>query len=316
MTESSSDKPANVESTVPAPKTDCETCEKDGCSAKTNRQGESSQERADRQKLASRLCRIKHKVLVLSGKGGVGKSTVAVNFAVSLMLAGKHVGLLDIDIHGPSVPKMLGLEGIPMQSEAGNMVPVELGDLKVVSIGFLLQNQDDAVIWRGPMKMGVIKQFLQDVEWGELDYLIVDAPPGTGDEPLSICQLIDDSDGAVIVTTPQDVSLAAVRRSITFCRRLNLPVIGVVENMSGFICPHCGERIELFKSGGGARMAEEMGTPFLGSIPIDPAIGESCDSGNPYVRDFRETETAKAFEKIIIPVLNLSVNVTNKARLR
>ena len=295
-------KPA-ASGTASAP--DCDTCGKDACSAKARRDGESDEDRADRQQLASRLCRIRHKILVLSGKGGVGKSTVAVNLAVSLTLAGKRVGLLDVDIHGPSVPKMLHLEDASVQVAGGSIVPVELGDLKVMSIGFLLRNQDDAVIWRGPMKMGVIKQFLTDVEWGELDYLVVDAPPGTGDEPLSVCQLIEDADGAVVVTTPQDVALAAVRRSIGFCRQLHFTVLGVIENMSGFVCPHCGKLTEVFGSGGGERMAQEMGVPFLGRIPMDPEICEAGDGGKPYVHHYARTETAKAFGRAIAPILGL-----------
>jgi Mrp family chromosome partitioning ATPase/predicted Fe-Mo cluster-binding NifX family protein len=255
--------------------------------------------------LRGRLRRIAHKIIVLSGKGGVGKSTVAVNLAVSLMLAGKRVGLLDVDIHGPSVPKMLGLESASIGVDRGNILPVELGGLRIMSMGFMLQNRDDAVIWRGPMKMGVIKQFLKDVEWGDLDFLVVDAPPGTGDEPLSVCQLIEDVDGAVVVTTPQEVALAAVRKSITFCRKLNLPVLGVVENMSGFACPHCGARSEVFGSGGGERMAREMGVPFLGRIPIDPAIGEACDVGRPYAGAYSQSEAAKSFSRIVQPILDL-----------
>lgn len=283
----------------------CEDCSSDSRDARTARPGEQPDELEDRRALRSRLCRIKHKVIVLSGKGGVGKSTVAVNLAASLMLAGKRVGLLDIDIHGPSVPKMLGLEDAPIQLELGNMVPVKLGDLKVMSIGFLLRDRDDAVIWRGPMKMAVIKQFLKDVEWGDLDYLIVDAPPGTGDEPLSVCQLIEDADGAIVVTTPQDVAIAAVRKSITFCRQLGLPVLGVVENMSGFACPHCGKPVEVFKSGGGEHMARQMGVPFLGRIPMDPLVGQTCDAGKPYVSAHAASETAKAFGFLVSSILAL-----------
>jgi Mrp family chromosome partitioning ATPase len=216
------------------------------------------------------------------------------------------VGLLDVDIHGPSVPKMLHLEDAVLTATEDSMLPVETAGLKVMSIGFLLQNRDDAVIWRGPMKMGLIKQFLKDVAWGELDYLIVDSPPGTGDEPLSVCQLVKNPDGAVIVTTPQDVATADVRKSITFCRQLRLPVLGVIENMSGFVCPHCGTVTDIFKTGGGERMAREMGVPFLGRIPIDPAIGEAGDAGRPFVEGDRPTETAKAFQRIIAPILSLS----------
>lgn len=249
---------------------------------------------------------IRHKVIVLSGKGGVGKSTVAVNLAVALALAGKRVGLLDVDIHGPSVPKLLRLDDAKVQVEDGAILPVERAGLKVMSIGLLLHAHDDAVIWRGPMKMGVIKQFLQDVRWGELDYLIIDSPPGTGDEPLSVCQLVKNADGAVVVTTPQDVATTDVRRSITFCRQLNLPVLGVVENMSGFKCPQCGTVTDIFKTGGGEQMATEMKIPFLGRIPIDPAVGQACDDGKPFVDHYGRTETAKAFERIIAPILSLS----------
>jgi ATP-binding protein involved in chromosome partitioning len=265
--------------------------------------GEDDQQLIDQQRLNDRMARIAHKVLVLSGKGGVGKSTVAVNLAVSLMLRGKRVGLLDVDIHGPSVPKMLGLEGQTVHTEGKIMLPVELGGLKVMSIGFLLRNQADALIWRGPMKMAVIKQFLMDVEWGDLDYLVVDAPPGTGDEPLSICQLIENADGAVVVTTPQEVALAAVRKSISFCRTLSLPVLGVVENMSGFVCPHCGDRIEVFGTGGGERLAKEMRVPFLGRIPIEPDVAASGDAGLPYIQKHQGTATGKAFAEVIRPIL-------------
>jgi Mrp family chromosome partitioning ATPase/predicted Fe-Mo cluster-binding NifX family protein len=254
------------------------------------------------------MCRIKHKVLVLSGKGGVGKSTVAVNLAVSLALAGKRVGLLDIDIHGPSVPRLLGLEGRPIEGTGEALLPVRYTDrLKVMSIGFLLQSGEDAVIWRGPMKFAVIKQFLKDVEWGELDYLVVDSPPGTGDEPLSIAQLIPEADGAVVVTTPQQVAVADVRRCIGFCRQIKLRVIGVVENMSGLVCPKCGTTVEVFKSGGGRRMARETGAPFLGSIPIDPQIVEASDAGTPYVEAFAGSEAARAFQRAIAPILALSL---------
>ena len=256
--------------------------------------------------IRNRLQQVKHKILVLSGKGGVGKSTVAVNLAMSLALAGKSVGLLDIDIHGPSVPKILGLEKEIVQITGDTILPVEMiGNLKVMSIGFLLRQSDDAVIWRGPMKYQMIKQFLKDVQWGILDFLIVDSPPGTGDEPLSIVQLLEDADGAVIVTTPQEVALADVRKCISFCSVLNLSVLGVLENMSGFICPKCGEKTDVFKSGGGENMAQQMGVPFLGRIPIDPQIVQSCDSGKPFVFHYNQSQTAKAFEKISGPILDI-----------
>jgi Mrp family chromosome partitioning ATPase len=286
---------------------ECESCGRRECAAREKRQGESEQEFADRQKLHRRLCRIEHKVLVLSGKGGVGKSTVAVNLAVALMGKGKRVGLLDVDIHGPSVPTMLALEGEQLLSEGDALLPVELGELKIMSIGFLLRRREEAVIWRGPMKMGVIKQFLKDVDWGDLDYLIVDAPPGTGDEPLSVCQLIEDADGAIIVTTPQEVALASVRKSITFCRQLSLRVLGVVENMSGFICPHCGAKTEIFLAGGGERMAREMKVPFLGRIPLEEGISRSGDNGRPFVHaaPVSASGTAAAFEGIVRSILDL-----------
>jgi ATP-binding protein involved in chromosome partitioning len=262
---------------------------------------------AEQAQIRQRMAKIKHKILVLSGKGGVGKSTVAVNLAVSLALAGKATGLLDIDIHGPSVPKILNLESRAVAPGRDGMVPVQMGEnLKVMSIGFLLPPGDDAVIWRGPRKYHAIKQFLKDVEWGDLDFLIVDSPPGTGDEPLAIAQLLDNADGAVVVTTPQDVALSDVRRGITFCRNLNLPVLGVIENMSGFVCPKCGERTDIFRSGGGEKMAREMNVPFLGRIPIDPQIVEACDSGQPYIQQFADSATAKCFAQSILPVMNLT----------
>jgi Mrp family chromosome partitioning ATPase len=256
-------------------------------------------ESAERAEIGRAMAGIRHKIMVLSGKGGVGKSTVAVNLAASLVLAGKRTGLLDVDMHGPSIPKMLGMEGVPVTYAGPLIVPPEVGGLKAMSIGFFLQNRDDAVIWRGPMKMGVIKQFLKDVEWGDLDYLIIDSPPGTGDEPLSICQLIPDADGAAVVTTPQNVATADARKSINFCRAMRMPILGVIENMSGYVCPKCGKAEDIFRSGGGEQMAREMDVPFLGRIPIEPAIGVSCDDGKPYVHCFARTETAKAFAGIV-----------------
>jgi len=260
----------------------------------------------EQEQIRDRVKQIKHQILILSGKGGVGKSTVAVNLAVSLALAGKKVGLLDIDIHGPSIPKILNLEGKTIQAAGDVILPIAAAEnLKVMSIGFLLRASSDAVIWRGPMKYKMIKQFLKDVDWGSLDFLVVDSPPGTGDEPLSIVQLLENADGAIIVSTPQEVALSDVRKCITFCGQLNLPVLGVLENMSGFVCPKCGENIDIFKSGGAQRMAEQMNVPFLGRIPIDPQIVQACDSGRPFVYYYNRTETAKAFEKILNPILEL-----------
>lgn len=259
------------------------------------------------QRLRDRLGRIRHKVVVLSGKGGVGKSTVAVNLAMALTMSGKRVGLLDADIHGPSLPTMLGLEeeSVRTAEDGKELIPVEMGGLKVMSMGFLLDDQDDAVIWRGPMKMAILEHFLRDVAWGELDYLIIDSPPGTGDEPLSVCQLIGNLDGAVIVTTPQKVAAADVRKSITFCRELRVPVLGVVENMSGFVCPKCGEITSILCQGGGRRLAEDMDVPFLGSIPIDPAVAEASDHGQAFVLRFAGSPTAAIMREIVAPVAAL-----------
>ncbi len=245
------------------------------------------------------MCQIGMKLLVMSGKGGVGKSTVAANLAASLALLGKSVGLLDVDIHGPSIPKLMGLEDTRPVMNGKAIVPVEVGNLKVMSIGFLLESAADAVIWRGPMKYGVIQQFLKDVEWGPLDYLVIDAPPGTGDEPLSVAQLVGKPAGAILVTTPQDLAVADVRRSVSFCEKVSLPVVGIIENMSGLLCPHCHEMIPLFKMGGGEALAHEMNVPFLGSIPIDPEIVECGDSGKPYAHRFAERMAANKFAAIV-----------------
>jgi ATP-binding protein involved in chromosome partitioning len=285
--------------------TGCESCTKTDCSASRRKPDENDADFRERQKLQSRLCRIRHKVIVLSGKGGVGKSTVAVNLAMALCMAGKRVGLLDIDIHGPSIPTMLGLEHAAVQGQNNELLPVTVGGLKVVSAGFFLHSQDDALIWRGPMKMGMIKQFLKDVVWGDLDYLIIDSPPGTGDEPLSVCQLIGQLDGAVIVTSPQKVASVDVRKSITFCRQLHVPVLGVVENMNGFVCPRCGDVTFIFGEGGGRRMAADMKVPFLGSIPIDLDIVEACDKGRAFVHYYAPSATARIMGAIIQPIAAL-----------
>ena len=277
----------------------CDTCGDSGCAAKTKKKEESPEAYADRQRLQATLCRIQKKIVVLSGKGGVGKSTVAVNLATALSLNGMRVGLLDVDIHGPSIPTMLGLEKSTLRGSAEGLFPVELGNMKIMSLGFILQNPDDAIIWRGPMKMGVIKQFLTDVHWGDLDYLIVDAPPGTGDEPLSLCQLIQPLDGAIIVTTPQKVAAVDVRKSVSFCKRLDVPVLGVIENMSGFACPKCGEITQILPAGGGKQIATDMNVPYLGAIPMDPAIAQSGDSGKVFVSHFPETPTGKIMQDII-----------------
>ncbi len=281
-------------------------CSSKGCHDKSPDSAQKLRDITEDQALKNRLSIIKHKIMVLSGKGGVGKSTVAANIAVALAMEGKKVGILDIDFHGPSIPTLLNLEGRQIQHDGEALIPAELSEgVKVISLGFFLKDREDAVIWRGPMKMNVIKQLIAEVKWGELDYLIMDFPPGTGDEPLSVAQLIPDSNGAVIVTTPQNLSTLDVRKSISFCRKLNVPVIGVIENMSGFVCPECHTVLDIFKTGGGEKMASEMGVPFLGRIPLDPLIVEASDNGNPFVYHYSKTEVAKAFVKAIQPLLAL-----------
>jgi Mrp family chromosome partitioning ATPase len=277
-----------------------------GCGGAQGQPGESGfQEFLEQEELKDRMGKIKHKILVMSGKGGVGKSTVATNLAVSLSKTGKAVGLLDVDFHGPSIPTLLKLEGKPVYQSEEGLIPVEFLGIKVMSVGFLLKDQDEAVIWRGPMKIGFLKQLLKDVIWGELDYLVIDFPPGTGDEPLSIAQMLPECDGAVIVTTPQNLSLNDVKKSINFCRRIKIPVLGVIENMSGLVCPHCQAMIDLFKKGGGEEMAAKMGVPFLGRIPIDPSIVESSDLGEPYVTRHGDSEGAAAFSRIVQYLIDL-----------
>jgi len=282
---------------------------------KSQRPDETLEQWEERKALSKRLGKIKHKILVMSGKGGVGKSTVATNIAFALSERGLKVGLMDIDIHGPNIPKMLGIEWGQVGGEQGNLQPVFYSpNLKVMSIGFFLHKESDAVIWRGPLKMALIKQFLRDVDWGELDYLIIDSPPGTGDEPLSVCQLIEGADGALVVTTPQDVALTDIRKAVTFCRRVDMPVLGIIENMSGFICPHCGKRTDLFKCGGGKKIAEEMGVPLLGSVPIDPSVVEACDEGIPALVRKPDSKATKAFKEIVdIIVIKITERVPPKS---
>jgi Mrp family chromosome partitioning ATPase len=260
-------------------------------------------------KLADTLTRIENTLLVLSGKGGVGKSTVAVNLAAALAASDMQVGLLDIDIHGPSVPTLLKLEGAEVkQGLGGGLEPIKVSkNLKVMSMEFVMrENKDQAVIWRGPMKHRMIHEFLSEVDWGNLDFLIVDAPPGTGDEPLSICQMAPPRSQALIVTTPQKVAIRDVRKSINFCKSLEMPIFGIIENMSGFVCPSCGVTHQLFKTGGGENLARETGYRFLGSIPIDPQIVSSSDDGKPFVTEFPNSPSSRAFEQIIGPILALS----------
>jgi len=254
------------------------------------------------QKLRARMSKIKHKVAVISGKGGVGKSTVTVNLAVAFTMHGhvNQVGILDADIHGPSVPKILGLTGQRLQAGPPGVFPV-LGPLgiKVISMDFLLPDENAPVIWRGPLKMTAIRQFLSDIVWGDLDILLIDLPPGTGDEPLSVAQLLPEIDGVIIVTIPSEVSQIVVKKAATFAKRLGMPIVGVIENMSGFFCPNCGVKIDIFQSGGGEKIAEELSIPFLGSIPIDQKICEASDKGAPFIIEHADSLASKAFMEIV-----------------
>jgi len=230
-------------------------------------------------KLTAKLDRIGSKILVMSGKGGVGKSTVAAALAVTLAKQGRKVGLLDVDFHGPSQPTLFNLRAHRLEGDGEHLLPIEASGVKVISIGLLLEDENQAVIWRGPAKMGVLKELLENSEWGDLDVLILDFPPGTGDEALSACQLIPGEKSAVVVTTPQEVSLADCRKCVDFCRRLEVPVLGIVENMSGYVCPDCGARHALFASGGGERLAKSANVPLLAQLPLDPAFLQACDHG-------------------------------------
>jgi len=243
---------------------------------------------------------VRHVILVLSGKGGVGKSTVSVNLAYALSNHGRKVGLLDLDMHGPNIPKMLGIEDHKLSTMDNKIEPVRVtGKLSVISMAFLLPDTSTPIIWRGPMKMAAIQQFLSDVNWGPLDYLVVDLPPGTGDEALTIAQLAPNVRGAVIVTTPQDVATLDARKSAKFIEKLGLPVIGVVENMSGLVCPHCGEQIELFGKGGGKKIAEELAVPYLGAIPLDIEMRKAGDEGRPFIIRHADNPTWKSVDAVM-----------------
>lgn len=248
--------------------------------------------------LKDSLSRIKNKLVVMSGKGGVGKTSTSVNLSIALARVGYRVGLMDVDLHGPDVPRVLGLTGMIGLSPNHKLDPMRYNDnLKVVSIESLTPSKDEAIIWRGPIKFSAIRQFIADVEWGELDFLLIDAPPGTGDEPLTVAQTIPDA-RAVIVTTPQEVSLADVRKSISFCRTVKMDIFGLVENMSGYICPHCGEQADLFGSGGGERTATEAAIPFLGRIPFDPQVVVCSDGGKSFQEAYPESPVTQAYETI------------------
>jgi len=243
---------------------------------------------------------VKHVIMVLSGKGGVGKSTVSVNLAYSLSSHGYKVGLLDLDMHGPNVPKMLGIEDHKLGMIGDMIEPVKVtGSLSVISMAFLLPDTSTPIIWRGPMKMAAIQQFLSEVNWGPLDYLVVDLPPGTGDEALTIAQIAPNVRGAVIVTTPQDVATLDARKSAKFIEKLGLTVVGVIENMSGLICPHCGVEIDVFGKGGGKKVADELGVPFLGSIPLDVEMRKAGDEGRPFIIRRGDSPTWASVDKVM-----------------
>jgi len=265
---------------------------------------ESLSKKPEEPKIIVNLRRIKRKIMIMSGKGGVGKSTVAANLATGLTLRGYRVGLLDCDIHGPTIPTIFGLESERPGFNEEGILPIQvLPNLSVMSVGFLLENKDSPIIWRGPAKMGAIKQFLEEVKWGELDFLIIDLPPGTGDEPLSVAQLIPNCDGSVLVTTPQDVALISVRKSIRFSEKLNIPIIGLVDNMHELICPHCGESIDVFGTGGVEKASKDFNIPILARLPIEPKVAEMEDNGT-VVREMLEhsTEWQKNFEYVVSAV--------------
>ena len=244
------------------------------------------------------LKKIKNKFIVMSGKGGVGKTSVSVNLAMGLANKGYKVGIMDVDLHGPDVPRMLGLKGMLTLNQNQKLSPMSYSEnLQAVSVESLTQNKDDAIIWRGPLKHSAIRQFIADVEWGELDFLIIDSPPGTGDEPLTVAQTIKDAK-AIIVTTPQEVALADIRKSINFCKTVKMEVFGLVENMSGFTCPHCGEKIDLFGSGGGEKTANAMGVTFLGKIPFDLNVVSCGDTGISFQEKYKDSQVTKAFAVI------------------
>jgi ATP-binding protein involved in chromosome partitioning len=244
------------------------------------------------------LKKIKNKYIVLSGKGGVGKTSTSVNLSMALANKGFNVGIMDVDLHGPDVPRMLGLKGMLDLTKNHKLNPIRYSEnLKVVSIESMIASKDDAIIWRGPLKYSAIRQFIGEVEWGELDFLIIDSPPGTGDEPLTVAQTIRDAK-AIIVTTPQEVSLADVRKSISFCRTVKMDILGLIENMSGFTCPHCNKLVDLFGSGGGEKTADTAGIPFLGRIPFDPNVVSCGDNGISFQEKYADAQVTKAFDEL------------------
>jgi len=277
-----------------------ENCQSGACGSQNQAKEKQAEE------LKNALSKIKHKLIVMSGKGGVGKTSVSVNLGIALAKKGFKVGIMDVDLHGPDVPRMLGLKGeVAASKDVPKLTPMSYSDnLKAISMECFMPNKDDAVIWRGPLKHSAINQFITDIDWGELDFLIVDSPPGTGDEPLSVAQTIPDAK-AIIVTTPQEVALSDVRKSINFCKKINKEIVGIIENMSGYVCPHCGETADLFGSGGGETTASQFNINFLGKIPFDPKIVKAGDSGKSYQEENSDAPAAIAFAKAVDRVVDL-----------
>jgi len=270
-------------------------CSSGSCGTTTIQDKPQSDQDIQDLKVKTALKTIKNKILVMSGKGGVGKTSVSVNLSIALASKGYKVGLMDVDIHGPDVPRMLGLKGMLDVNANKKLSPLVFSEnLKVVSIESLIVNKDDAIIWRGPLKYSAIQQFIGEVEWGSLDYLIIDSPPGTGDEPLTVAQMIPDAK-AIIVTTPQEVSLADVRKSINFCKTVKMEIFGLIENMSGFVCPHCDKKIDLFGTGGGEKTAQDTGIVFIGRIPFDSNVVACGDNGVSYQEKYKDSPITKAF---------------------
>jgi len=284
---------------------ECDTCSKAETCTDEKKQEYEQKKLLEKQKalLKVRMGQIKHKIAIVSGKGGVGKSTVTANLAVALAQHEYKVGVLDADIYGPSIPKMLGMRGEQLRAGPPGAFPaVGPFDIRVVSMDFLLSGDDTPVIWRGPLVTGAIRQFLSEFVWGQLDFLLIDLPPGTGDAPLSVMQFIPEMDGALIVTMPSQISQIVVRKAVTFARQLKIPIIGIIENMSGFVCPKCGFQVDIFRSGGGLAIANDLSVPFLGTIPLDPAICDSSDDGISFAMKDPNSKAAKAFAAIVAKI--------------
>ncbi len=263
--------------------------------------------------IVKRMSYIGHKIAVMSGKGGVGKSTISVNLAVAFALENYQTGIIDVDLHGPDVPHMLGVENAVLEQSPLGIVPVKARDnLEVLSIEFMLPVKGSPIIWRGPKKTGAIRQFLSDVSWGDLDVLVIDNPPGTGDEPLTVLQSISPLDGVVMVTTPQAVAGEDVRKCVNMVKGLNIPILGIIENMSGFTCPHCHEKINIFGKGVGKQLAEELNVPYLGSLPMETGVGENSDQGKPFLLENPDSEISKKFIKIVSKIEDKIFNSKNQ----